>query len=162
MSDGITDLIRESGERHSYYEKDKMKQPKDERQAILIKMPYIPGLSVNHYKFAGGKYTKPEVKDWMMELQASVCSLNQLRGPFSNIKVSLSGTFKDKRSSPDLHNLLKIVLDSVEKATGINDRDIRTETDIPRVVKRDYGIFFGKVNLQCTGEITIEIREQKD
>ena len=140
--------------------KDGYMKLKDPRQAITIKMPYIPGLSVNHYKYSGGKYTKPEVKDWMLELQGALLTMIRPKDKFLNPMVSISGTFKNKRSMPDLHNLLKIVLDSVEKTTGINDRDIRTETDVPKVLKRNYGIFFGsKVNLEATGEITIELRE---
>lgn len=133
-----------------------MKQPRDARQVITIKMPYIPGLSVNHYKFSGGKYTRPEVKQWKDCLRGEV----EWNSPeMSAPKIIVSAEFQNKRSTPDLHNLLKVICDAIAPALGVNDRDIRTETDIPRVVKRDYGIFFGKVNLKCTGEITIEIRE---
>lgn len=59
-----------------------------------------------------------------------------------------------------LHNLTKIILDSMAPALGVNDRDIKTETDIPKIEKRDYGIFFyGNHVLRATGEITIKITE---
>lgn len=127
---------------------------------IKIKMPYIHGLSVNHYKYSGGKYTKSEVKEWMKSLNTEVF-LRVYLDPdiaFKPCVIAVSGEFKDKRSMPDLHNLTKIICDAVAPALGVNDRDIKTKTDIPKVVKRDYGIFFSKkVNLQSTGEIMIRI-----
>lgn len=131
---------------------------------IVIKMLYIPGLSVNHYKFSGGKYTKPEVKEWVKNLNSEVLLQVYLYPDiaFKPLVIAVSGEFKDKRSMPDLHNILKIICDSIAPALGVNDRDIKTETDIPKVVKRDYGIFFGKkIKLQATGEITIRITELK-
>ena len=41
------------------------------------------------------------------------------------LKVTCSGRFKDLRSTPDLSNLSKVILDAIEDTTGINDRDMR-------------------------------------
>ena len=138
-----------------------MTKGKDPRQEILeVKMPYISGLSSNHYKFFGGRYTKPEVKDWMRALKEEIyiMGLKNLLNRTPQVKVFISGTFKDKRSCPDIHNLVKIILDSIAPALGMNDRDIEVNTGIPKIVKREYGIFCSrKVNLQATGEILIKL-----
>ncbi len=90
-----------------------------------ITMPYIGKvLSVNHYKYAGGIYTRPEAKQWMEELgwKVKLLHIEDFELP---ITVRCSGRFKDKRSVPDLSNLSKVILDAIEEVTGINDRDMR-------------------------------------
>jgi Holliday junction resolvase RusA-like endonuclease len=52
------------------------------------------------------------------------------------ITVVLEGVFKDKRSCPDLHNLLKVICDEIEEVTGLNDRDYLTKTGEP-LIRRD-------------------------
>ena len=142
-------------------DKARQKLLESESHSFEVAMPYIPNLSANHYKYSGGRYTKPEVKEWMetlkSEAQIHAACIFQI-GQIRDVKVSISGTFQNERSMPDLHNLLKIILDSVAPALAINDKYIRTETDIPQVEKRDYGIFFGKVeNIRATGEIRIKV-----
>jgi len=98
-----------------------------------IEIEYIGKvLSVNHYKYKGGIYTRPEATAWMAELGWTVKELNldEWRLP---LKITVSGEFKDKRSCPDIHNLLKIICDSIEEVTNLNDRDFRTETSEPKI-----------------------------
>lgn len=94
---------------------------------VKIEIDY-PGsiISVNHYKFKG-RYTKKEALDWMDELGWVVkpLHLEEWKLPLT---VRCDGHFRDKRSCPDLHNLMKVICDSIEWATGINDRYFRTET----------------------------------
>ena len=96
------------------------------RKTITVEIHY-PGsvISVNHYKW--GYYTKTEVKEWMNELGwlVKTAHLEDWEMPLT---VRCEGVFKDERSTPDLHNLMKVILDSIEEVTGINDRYFRTET----------------------------------
>lgn len=92
---------------------------------IVVSMDY-PGdvISVNHYKYAGGIYTKPEAKAWMDELgwRIKVNHIEEWRQP---LKVRCDGRFKNKASQPDLSNLSKIIMDAIEETTGVNDRNMR-------------------------------------
>ncbi len=81
-------------------------------------------LSVNHYKYKGGIYTRPEATAWMAELGWTVKELD-LDAWKLPLKVTCSGRFKDKRSTPDLSNLSKVTLDAIEEVTNLNDRDFR-------------------------------------
>ena len=108
---------------------------------IVIQMPYIKDLSVNHYlgrRKGGGYYVKQEVKDWKEEFGWKIKQYHGTK-PIEDWKLPLtvkcSGTFKDKRSQPDLHNLSKVILDAIEETTGINDRDMRW---------RDGNVYYGK------------------
>jgi Holliday junction resolvase RusA-like endonuclease len=92
---------------------------------IAVKIPYLGAvLSVNHYKIKG-RFTRPEVKRWMNDL---AWSIQEYRVDWSKVKLPLdvtcSGTFKDNRY-PDLSNLAKVTLDSIQSATGINDKYFR-------------------------------------
>ena len=93
----------------------------------LIEIGYIGSdLSVNHY-LGRGKHGKPYVKSsvvaWKAELGwlLKTYHLEDWKLPLS---VTCSGRFKDKRV-PDLSNLSKVILDSIEEVTGINDRNMR-------------------------------------
>ena len=93
-----------------------------------IKIDY-PGseISVNHYlgrRKDGGYYVKPETTVWKTEFQWLLkrLHLEDWRLP---LLVKCSGYFKDERSAPDLSNLSKIIMDSIEELTGINDKDFR-------------------------------------
>ena len=92
---------------------------------IVVEIQY-PGaiISVNHYKWKGGIYTKPEAQAWMDELGWYLKS-SHLEDWKLPLTVTCSGRFKDKANQPDLHNLSKCTLDAIEEATGINDRDMR-------------------------------------
>ena len=96
-----------------------------EPREAVIEISY-PGsiISVNHYKFKGGIYTKPEAKAWQEELGWAVKGLH-LEDWKLPLKVTCSGRFKDKANQPDLSNLSKCTLDALEETTGINDRDMR-------------------------------------
>lgn len=94
---------------------------------VTVEMDY-PGsvISANHYKYHGGVYTKPEAKAFMEELgwRIKTSHIEDWKLP---LKVRLDGRFKDKRNQPDLSNLSKVVMDSLEEASGVNDRDMRWE-----------------------------------
>ena len=93
-----------------------------------IQMDYIGDcLSVNHYlgrRKGGGYYVKQETKDWKEQFQwlLNRCHLEDFQLP---LEVTCSGWFKDERSAPDLSNLSKVILDSIEELSGINDKDMR-------------------------------------
>jgi len=92
---------------------------------IEFMMPYIGKvLSVNHYKHAGGQYTKKEVLAWMEELGWLIKG-SHIEEWDLPLEVRCDGTFKDKRNQPDLSNLSKVILDAIEETTGVNDRDMR-------------------------------------
>lgn len=94
----------------------------------LIKLSY-PGaeISVNHLygrRKTGGYYIKPEAKAWAEELGWLLkhCHLENWKLP---ITVVCSGTFKNERAAPDLSNLSKLTLDTIEEITGVNDSNMR-------------------------------------
>lgn len=92
---------------------------------VKIEIAYSGSIiSVNHYKYRGGVYTKPEAKAFMEELGwlLKPYHLEEWKLPLS---VTCSGRFKDRRSQPDLSNLSKVILDAIEETTGINDREMR-------------------------------------
>ncbi len=41
------------------------------------------------------------------------------------LTVQCDGRFKDKRSTPDLSNLSKVILDAIQDASGVNDSNMR-------------------------------------
>ena len=95
------------------------------KKSATIEIGY-PGsiISINHYKYRGGVYTKPEAKLFMDELGWAVrpLHLEEWKLPIS---VRCDGRFENRRSQPDLSNLSKVILDAIEEATGVNDRDMR-------------------------------------
>ena len=103
------------------------------RAVIIIQYPGAI-ISENHYLGRNGvhTYVKSEARDWQNEL---IYRINAYRidwkGP---LKVHVSGVFKNNREVCDLHNL-KILFDSIQIATGVNDRYFQTETEIPVIDK---------------------------
>ncbi len=89
----------------------------------VIKIDY-PGsvISVNHYKYAGGKYTRKETKIWMDELGWLIKHLH-IEDWKLPLAVTCDGYFKDERSAPDVHNLFKVIADSIQEATGVDDKN---------------------------------------
>ncbi len=90
-----------------------------------IKIGY-PGsvVSVNHYlgrRKDGGTYVKREAQYFMAEIGWLVKPYH-IEDWALPLEVWCYGKFKDKRSTPDLSNLSKCVLDAIEETTGINDR----------------------------------------
>ena len=115
-------------------------------RSITVEIGY-PGsvISCNHYKFKG-KYTKPEARDFMNELGWAIKSAH-IEAWKLPITVRCDGAFKDLRSTPDLSNLSKVILDAIEECTGVNDRDMRWQDgDIT---------YIGKWALEPMLEITI-------
>ena len=47
------------------------------------------------------------------------------------LTVIVGGRFRNLRSCPDVHNLLKTVCDAIEAITSFNDRDFKTKTELP-------------------------------
>jgi len=94
----------------------------------VINIPY-PGsvISKNHYKYHNAWFKKKACVAWM-EMLGWLVKPYHIEAWLLPITVKVSGTFKDKRSCPDLHNLLVVICDSIEEVTGINDRGYRTET----------------------------------
>ena len=93
-----------------------------------VKIHY-PGscISVNHYlgrRKDGGYYVTAECVAWKEEFQWLIkkCHLEDYKLP---LHVACSGYFKDERSAPDLSNLSKIIMDSIEGLIRINDKDFR-------------------------------------
>ena len=92
---------------------------------VLIKIEY-PGsvISVNHYKHAGGMYTKKEAIEWATHLgwEMKMYHFEDWKLP---LEVKCSGYFVNERSAPDISNLAKLILDELEEVTQINDRNFR-------------------------------------
>ncbi len=96
------------------------------RESIKIQYPGSE-ISVNHYlgrRKGGGSYVKPEAKAWIEEFQwlLKKCHLEDFTLP---LHVTCSGYFKDEKSAPDLSNLSKVIMDSIEELIGVNDKDFR-------------------------------------
>jgi Holliday junction resolvase RusA-like endonuclease len=93
-----------------------------------IKITY-PGaeISVNHYlgrRAGGGYYKLQECSNWQEEFTWLLkrCHLEDFKLP---LHVKCDGTFKDLRSAPDLSNLSKVILDTIQDLTNINDKNFR-------------------------------------
>ena len=106
-------------------------------QSIIVEYPGAVA-SVNHYlgrRKGGGYYVKPEAKQFME-------TIGWLVKPFHledwqlPIHITCNGKFKDARSMPDLSNLSKCVMDSVQEATDINDVNFRWH-DGSIILKKD-------------------------
>lgn len=93
---------------------------------LQVVMPYIGGvLSVNDYKIRGRggaptNATKPVVKMWMAELASKVKAF-----PCDGeLTIELEGFFVDDRA-PDLHNLHKVIGDSIKVGLGVDDKGFK-------------------------------------
>ena len=93
-----------------------------------VKIQY-PGscLSVNHYlgrRKDGGTYLTPATIAWAEEFQWILkrCHLEDYKLP---LHVTSSGWFKDERSAPDLSNLSKVIMDSIQNLIFVNDKEFR-------------------------------------
>jgi len=105
------------------------------RWQFIITMDYLPELSVNRYKHYGTAFTKPEVKRWMEDLSWMLSWMGKERNidwHDYQLKIIVDGKFKDNRV-PDLHNFLKVICDSVEDATLVNDKLYSTECGVPEL-----------------------------
>lgn len=118
--------------------------------SMTIEMEYFRNLSVNYYRTKDGR-VKSDVKQWRDELAFIIkANMNAQDLEFKTpLKVRVDGQFKDKRSMPDLHNLLKVVCDAVEKGLGIDDRQYFTETGQPEVGPEP------KVIVAISGEVEV-------
>lgn len=92
-----------------------------------ITMPYIGKvLSVNHCCYGGGYRgrLREEVREWMSIL-AGKTSFIPPTFRSKPVTIKLWGTFRDRRSTPDLANLHKVIGDALAKGLGMNDVDFR-------------------------------------
>ena len=81
-------------------------------------------ISVNHYKYVGGRFTRKEAKQWMEEL-GWLLKPARIEGWRLPLEITCDGIFRDLRSAPDLSNLSKVICDAIQYATGINDKNFR-------------------------------------
>ncbi len=84
-------------------------------------------ISVNHYlgrRKDGGYYITEETKAFKTEFQWLLkhCHLEEYKLPLS---VTCDGYFKDERSAPDLSNLSKCIMDSIQDLIFVNDKEYR-------------------------------------
>jgi len=96
------------------------------REAIKIEYPGSV-ISVNHYlgrRRGGGSYIQPEAKAWSTEFQWLLkrMHIEDWRLP---LEVTCSGYFTSEHRACDLSNLSKLILDSIEECTGVNDKQMR-------------------------------------
>lgn len=106
----------------------------------IIKIMY-PGscISVNHYlgkRKDGGYYVKPDCKAWKIEFQwlLKKCRLEEYKLP---LEISCDGYFKNLRTAPDLSNLSKVILDSIQELTGVNDKNYRWHDGVRLIGYKD-------------------------
>lgn len=94
--------------------------------ASKITMPYIGGiLSVNRCCYGGGygRKLRREVVAWMKELAEKA---GWIPPAFRSLPVTvrLRGTFRNRRATPDLANLHKVIGDAIAAGLEMNDRDL--------------------------------------
>ncbi len=109
-------------------------------QAVLeftVSMDYPGGGISKNRLFRAGNRRRGMTKlaaQWRRDLVESV--RNQLLydrvESVVSVELTVSGTFLGTRYVPDMQNLLEIVSDAVEEATGVNDREFTTRTEPPR------------------------------
>lgn len=101
-----------------------------------IVMPLISNLSVNHYliKSRHGVFKRKEIKDWQEALgwQIKTSHIEDWKLPLT---VKCDVVQNDKRIR-DISNYSKVVLDALEEASDVNDRDMRWQ-DGDILVRKD-------------------------
>ena len=93
---------------------------------VIIEMPLIKDLSVNHYRGRrrdGGEYVKKSVSDWK-ETMGWLLKPYHLEDWKLPLTVKCDIVQADKRTR-DISNFSKVVLDAIEDLTGINDTNYR-------------------------------------
>jgi len=68
---------------------------------------------------------------WIVRTQMRVADV-EFKPP---VVVRIDGMFENKRSTPDVHNLRKVVDDAVSEGLGIDDRHFVTACGQPQVGK---------------------------
>jgi hypothetical protein len=117
-------------------------------RSVVILMDY-PGCVITedncYYRNGTHTFMKLEARDWQEELveKIMICGVTDWKAP---LKVSITGVFLSVSKSCDIHNL-KIVFDSIQKATGLNDKFYITET------------YPGKIDKTQTPTIIITVSE---
>ena len=81
----------------------------------------------------GNVFVKREAQEWADEL-TGLLAQSTVKGFTEPIKVSIAGVFRNTRETPDLHGM-KLLYDTIQRYTGLNDRYYKTETEIPVIDK---------------------------
>ena len=94
---------------------------------VTIEVGYRSGITVNHYlgrSKGGGYFVTAPARQFMEELGWRLKSshIEEWNMPIS---VTTSGRFRDKKNTPDLSNLSKVILDGIQDLTGVNDQNFR-------------------------------------
>jgi hypothetical protein len=93
----------------------------------VIRMEYLGScISVNHYlgrRKDGGYYVKEDTRIWKTELGWLLKKLH-LEDWQPPLEVTCSATFHSEHRACDLSNFSKIINDTIEDTTGINDKFI--------------------------------------
>jgi len=90
-----------------------------------ITMPYIgSALSINHWYYERTRKNTKEDAKWMADLAEKAAEIPPTFRLYP-VTVELRGTFKDRRSVPDLHNLHKVIGDALANGLGMDDVDFR-------------------------------------
>lgn len=96
---------------------------------IRVEVPYPGGfISVNRYKWQGGRYTKPEAVAWrdmlatQVRLARNASGLGEWTAPTT--WVYMECWFADRRH-PDPSNLWKLALDGIAQGLGVDDKGFR-------------------------------------
>jgi len=112
-------------------ELENVKDYQEYDNTIIITMEYLGKcLSVNHYKYKG-RYTDRRTKRWQDDLTFIIGATVGDRKFTPPVSVRVDGVFKDKRSTPDMDNLLKVINDAVKRGIGIDDKYFTNETGEP-------------------------------
>jgi hypothetical protein len=108
---------------------------------ITVNMDY-PGWSISkNGLWKGGNRRwgmNDEAKRWKRNLADAVkLSLiaTEVFEPKPPVHVEVGGRFFDGNNAPDLHNLLELVMDSVQEGTGINDKHFSSTVTAPVIVQ---------------------------
>lgn len=88
--------------------------------------------SVNHYTGRHGTriYVTQEAQSFMDAIGWTLKTYH-VEDWTPPLTVIIGGRFRNLRACPDLHNLLKTVCDAIEAVTNFNDRNFKTETELP-------------------------------
>lgn len=92
---------------------------------VKVVMPLVKNLSVNHYliKSRRGVFKRKEIQDWQDSLgwQIKTSHVEDWKLPLS-VRCDL---IQSDNRTRDVSNYCKVILDSIEEATGVNDSNFR-------------------------------------
>lgn len=108
-------------------------------EAITVAVPMdYPGKAItkNHLWRRGNRRLgmNPEAKRWRADLAESlrmVLLSERVETVLPPVRGAIGGHFLDRNNAPDLHNLIELVADAVQEATGVDDREHEWRTESP-------------------------------